>query len=258
MIILNHTSAILLAIAMPQATPVQESAPGSPDALTALKAAASDVVAANSYRFEVEARLADKEGNEAAEDGRVIAFEGAYQRSMPLHIAGSGEIAANLEAYRLADKVVFRSDEGAWQLHADPGTTGELSNEAVWATCVLPAPHDLLRNLDSKLMQVTRVTEDEGLFSADKLVYRAKLEPEAIAACLKEKLEPGNVDCTIRITTTGEGAIEEITIHARCNQEEELIANGAPDMVIHYTLIDVGDDVELDVPEQVNELLLAG
>jgi hypothetical protein len=232
----------------------------------------------------------------AKQEEITIEMQGEYVRSLPIHFESE-----EMEAYRMAQKVAFRvGDDGQWRLQTDaprspldhgaPAHAGEdaargkdmPASEALWAACVLPTPHDLLRDLSTKVSgsNVTEKVDKGGLLGRDKVVYEVQLDPECIQECLQSFGSPKEVTCIARVTTGSGGEIEQIELTAsrkhaapRAPAAAAATAEAAedaaelaivrsidhePDLSLCYRLKDVNDRVAVEVPEEARELLSGG
>jgi hypothetical protein len=205
-----------------------------------------------------------------------IEFDGTFARSTPLHLKGQ-----EVDAYRDGTNLTFTDQEGEWQLqstappmpgHADQGlgkskvkpTEDHVRACELWALYNVLAPHELLQQIDTTKANFQRTVDEGGLFSADDYVYTTTLEGKAIPACCVSVLgSAGKLVCTLRIVTDKEGELQRIELQgtqmdlAKAVQPKSGEATKCRDISIHYTLDDIGDDVEVKLP-QAAQLRLNG
>jgi len=271
-------SSVLLGVAAPQESTSPQDASNTQD-LTALTSAAREIAEASSYRFKADARIHPRmlAQNKAAghqkhgivtqperaayakENPEVgsVELDGEFVRSQPIHFENG-----DLEAFRLGEKLVYQSSDGSWKL-SPPGVGHQGSDAtdrdlALWAACVVPAPHELLRDLENNVLDLTREEEEGGLLSSDKILYRGQLKQERLAECMNALGE--GLTCSILITTTAEGDIETVELNAvpegspAPSATEDAPTQG---LSLRFELMDRNDDIEVDVPVEGQELLLS-
>lgn len=260
--------AVLIGLLVVPAIPVRQEAGSEPD-LTVLTTAALELVAARGYRYEVDARLhpavaaplgpsdggvgpAGASGLAVDSEELTVDLTGEYSQAQPLHVESEA-----LDSYHQEDRVAYRRDQGEWQLHqTDPhedSHPAELDPERgtrdvpLWLACTIPAPHDLLKNIEEKVSGFSRDVESGGLLSADRISYRGQLQADALGACGKALCGPDGTTGTIYIVTTSDGEVEEIELTA---------APGSTSLLsVRFQLEDVDEEVDMDVPVEVEALL---
>lgn len=286
MFVTSAASFMLLAaaIAAPQDA-VKKSSEQTPD-LTRMHASVKALKAADGYRFSAKVTLEPVMWNAKAEGifdttqavpamkdlkPTTIEFDGTFAKSMPLHLEGQ-----EVDAYRDGTDLTFTDKKGMWQLqttappmpgHADqvPGSKGDRTEEdmracELWALYSIPAPHELLGHLDIPKANFQRAVDAGGLFSADDYVYTTTLEGKAIPACCVSVL--GSADqlvCTLRIVTDSKGEIQRVELQGTQMDTAKAVGSkigsklggelGSRDLSISYKLKDIGDDIEVKLPQ---------
>lgn len=281
--------------------PAKNNPPSNPQnnpAVEELRLTSQELSRASSYKFKVDAKvrppLFAKAGDSATqpkgvvyakegEDEVSMEFKGEYQNGMPVRF--ESKEGKNVEAFRQNSRVVYRSGDNVWRVKdvgntLNPtGTTGtsipsadgakpedvrEAENR-LWAICALPLPHELLRDLDANVTNLTRMV-DEKLLTKDKLVYEGQLKGDCLKACGKEFSNSANVGCSIRITTNKDRKVEKIELNATHGKTNPSATTPTPadksssvdskhsDLCFVYELEDI-NKTEVKVPEEVQKLL---
>lgn len=187
-----------------------------------------------------------------------VRLDGTFERSKPVHLVGS-----DFEAYRLGDKIVYKTKDGAdWmllsrtrgQLGTDPksgansaGGKGDVTADKVDARAIddremgamharIPAPSDLLDDLDSNIVSCTRVTGDRASGAA---TFECVVRPRAGSPLTSLDISPpppgapasatsvSANQCKLRVTVKN-GAIDELTLESRAAMSERISGGNPP------------------------------
>ena len=263
-------------------------------ALDDLRLTVQDFAKANSYKFKVETvvrpalftRATTESGTQPkgvvyAKEGQdevKMDIKGEFQNGMPVHLDGK-----DVEAFRQGSKIIYRAGDKVWRvkdtgaslptgtagtsLPVDSGKPEDVRERenVLWALCALPVPHELLRDLDANVTNLTRMV-DEKLLTKDKLVYEGQLKGECLKNCGKEFGNATDVACSIRITTSKDRKIEKIELNANHGKSNPSATTPTPadksssvdskhsDVCFVYEIDDI-NDAEVKVPEEVQKLL---
>lgn len=127
-----------------------------------------------------------------------------------------------------------------------------LDRQALAFVAVVPAPHDLLRALLDGIVESKKQVDDGGFFKGEKIVWEARLNPDAEQLCREHfaKLLPkdqgsGPLDCRVRFASDKEGNLDAMDLEIRGGKD-------AKDMALRLAYeIDRIGDATVKVPEEV-------
>ena len=207
--------------------------PAVPSIDPELRAALDAFRKASGFRFQVEghdvamtraapfarADRADREENVArakerspTAEGDDVRMDAAFERGKPIHFTG-GE----LEAYRAADKVIYKTKgKEEWSVLTKPasrpeqargeGGDGREEPRLLMFVARVPAPNELLENLESRITSCTRLPAEDPK-GGTSATFECALRPDAThaAATLRIVLATGHVD---RLTLTRRPPLE--------------------------------------------------
>ena len=186
-----------------------------------------------------------------------VHIDGTFERGKAIHIVGD-----DFEAYRLGDKIVYKSKNATeWTLvsrtsgtlgtdsRAGGGTTdakGDVTGTAVVPAkddarlipmlARLPAPSELLDDLDSQIVSCTRVTGDK---SSGGATFECVLKPRAGGPLGQVDIQapprgaPASAttvnphECKLRVTVK-QGAIDDLALESHGLMGERVAGGAAP------------------------------